>query len=597
MHPAFLPSALVFAFALAVAAHVAMQRDRGAVHWLLMGNLLALATWSLGTMLRFSVSTQPGLDAAMRVVFLGVFTSPPFWLVLAARYARLPVAERRAFTPLVFTPSALVYLALLTNEAHGWVIHDVSFEALRAGGVAWAGPLFWGFLVWAWLCVIGGAAVYVAMARRMLGSEERRRGWLLVLASAFPLAASPIYMFQLLPVRFDLTPSALLLTLVFMATTIFRYRLLRSLPVARRDVIESLEDGVVMASPAGLILDLNPASERVLGCDARALHRRLMTDVLVDLVPEERKPALREALDQLATRGEPVSMEIRTVDDRRIALTADRTIHGGAVAGLFAVLRDRTDERRFERLLRRTQRLQTAGTLAAGIAHEVNNPLAYIRANLGEIHRMGELVERSQDDPDAKLAGELADLRQIAEETLDGIARIERIVGDMRRLSTGPEPLARRAVDLNAVVRDAVRLANLHRRQAVEVRLLLAEDLPAVMGSSERLVQAVLNLLLNARQAVEKVQRPRISVFTALDGRRVEIRVTDNGPGVPYEIQERIFDPFFTTKGPDRGTGLGLSISYDIAREHGGELEVRSHPKGGAAFVMRLPMAGDEPGP
>ena len=94
---------------------------------------------------------------------------------------------------------------------------------------------------------------------------------------------------------------------------------------------------------------------------------------------------------------------------------------------------------------------------------------------------------------------------------------------------------------------------------------------------------------------MEPVPQPRISVTTERDDDSVLIRVSDNGPGIPNELQERIFDPFFTTKGPDRGTGLGLPISFDIVREHGGMLEVRSRPGGGAAFVTRLPLAGTQP--
>jgi signal transduction histidine kinase len=163
----------------------------------------------------------------------------------------------------------------------------------------------------------------------------------------------------------------------------------------------------------------------------------------------------------------------------------------------------------------------------------------------------------------------------------------------MRGLSAeeerGEEP--RGPVDVNRVLGDALRLANLHRKQAVKVKLLLADGLPPVWGVPERLVQAMLNLLLNAAQAAEEASPPRVSVASELDGDAVVVRVSDNGPGIRYEDQDRIFDPFFTTKGPDRGTGLGLSIAFDIVREHGGVLEVRSRPGRGAAFVVRLPLA------
>lgn len=497
MHPAILPAALVFSVALAMAAYVFSQREKSRMHWLMLCCHASLMVWTLGTMLRFSVTTQAGLHGSLRLVFLGVFVTPPFWTALAATYARLRIAERRGFYVALFAPAALAYVALLTNDMHGLMIREESFQALEAGGSAWAGPAFWVFLGCAWVSVIAGTGVYLATAGRMVVGQERRRGVLLATASVIPLLVSPIYLFRWLPVSFDLTPSALLLSLLISTAAVFRYRMLESLPAARRDVIEYLEDGVLMASTTGVILDINPAAERILGRDAHLLRRRLLADVLAELAPDEKQPGLHDALAELGVRREPVAVEIRTADDRRIALTADRTRSvSGGVAGQFAVLRDRTDERRFERMLRRTQRLQTAGTLAAGVAHEVNNPLAFIRANLSQIHRMGELVEASAEGEAEKLTAELADLRQIADETLDGIERIERIVGEMRGLSgdqtRSDEPFV--VVDVNGVVRDAVRLANLHRKQVVSVKLRLADDLPGIRGSSERLVQALSTL-------------------------------------------------------------------------------------------------------
>jgi two-component system NtrC family sensor kinase len=270
--------------------------------------------------------------------------------------------------------------------------------------------------------------------------------------------------------------------------------------------------------------------------------------------------------------------------------------HLGEPAGWFAVLRDRTEERRFERIARNTEKLQSVGTLAAGIAHEVSNPLAFIRANLSQIHRMGERVEacHAERHPDAKLAGELADLREIAEETLDGIGRIEQIVTGMRRLVASGEQSAQ-LVEVNEVVRDALRLSNLGRDAQVALETRLADALPPVKGTPERLVQAVLNLLVNARQALAG-RSGRVRVETRCEGASLEVRVSDDGPGIAEEVQEHIFDPFFTTKDPDQGTGLGLAIAFDIVRDHGGALEVRSKPGAGACFIVRLPACTPQAG-
>jgi len=156
-------------------------------------------------------------------------------------------------------------------------------------------------------------------------------------------------------------------------------------------------------------------------------------------------------------------------------------------------------------------------------------------------------------------------------------------------------PTRSAAVDLNEVAREALRLAQLGEPGGDGPSLGLALDtLPAVSGNPDRLVQVVLNLLVNARQALSGAPGARIHLETRAREREVELEVRDNGPGIPESAMDRVFDPFFTTRGPDEGTGLGLSIAFDIAREHGGALEVSSQPGQGASFVLRLP-APDAP--
>jgi signal transduction histidine kinase len=345
-----------------------------------------------------------------------------------------------------------------------------------------------------------------------------------------------------------------------------------------------------MANAAGVILDLNPAAEGILGGEAREVRGLSLGDVLDGFGDEEGGQRLGAFLTNLPAGSARFATEVRTSDQRLVEVSV-----ASEPAGWFAVLRDRTEERRFERIARHTEKLQSVGTLAAGIAHEVSNPLTFIRANLSQIHRMGERVEacHAERDPDAKLADELADLREIAEETLDGIGRIEHIVTGMRRLAARREQSFQR-VDANQVVRDALRLSNLSRAEQVAVETRLADALPPVEGTPKRLVQAVLNLLVNARQALEG-RSGRVFVETRCHDSSLEIRVGDDGPGIAEEIQGHIFDPFFTTKDPDQGTGLGLAIAFDIVRDHGGELEVRSKPGAGACFIVRLPACGEQP--
>jgi signal transduction histidine kinase len=233
------------------------------------------------------------------------------------------------------------------------------------------------------------------------------------------------------------------------------------------------------------------------------------------------------------------------------------------------------------------------GVLAAGVAHEVNNPLAYVRSNLVHLQSVSSGIEKHLrlDSSDSDDAADLLEIPEVLGESIEGLDRIARIVAGLLRFSRVPDEKARE-IDVHQVVDEALRLAALERDSAVHVEMRgEATPLPPVLGSPERLIQVLLNLFLNGKQALANQPDARILADTRLEEGEVVIRVRDNGPGIAEELQARIFDPFFTTRGPDEGTGLGLSIAFDIVQEHGGTLEVESTPGEGTCFVIRLPAA------
>jgi signal transduction histidine kinase len=308
------------------------------------------------------------------------------------------------------------------------------------------------------------------------------------------------------------------------------------------------------------------------------------------MAADDERDAVHGELERLDGPAVRVDYSFTTLDDRRVDLRATilRGGDGEPAAGRLAVLRDRTEELRYGEILRRTQTLETVGTLAAGVAHEVNNPLAFVRANLTELARMGERVQALSGQPGAKLAADLSDLHDVAVEALEGIQRIERVVSDMRRLSAAQTDGAA-TVDMHEVVRDAVRLARLRRGPDVPLSVSLSNERPVVYGSSQLLVQCVLNLLVNALEAVEPLPQPEIRVESIVTPDAVSVCVSDNGPGVSEAMRERIFSPFVTSREGSRG--LGLTIARDVASDHGGSLRCEQ-PQGpmGACFVLRVPV-------
>jgi signal transduction histidine kinase len=250
-----------------------------------------------------------------------------------------------------------------------------------------------------------------------------------------------------------------------------------------------------------------------------------------------------------------------------------------------AVQQSQEDLKRTEAQLIQSSKLASLGTLASGVAHELNQPLAIIRAiaqqNLETLDQMTtpQLVHTLRED-----------LQIIHRQTV----RMSQIIQHLRAFSRKPREDFE-AVNLNDVAQNALILLREQLRQrGITLIENYAPDLPPVLGEANSLEQIVINLLTNARDALESHPDGQIAIETATydDGKRVyaELRVRDNGPGVPEDIRQQIFDPFFTTKDPNKGTGLGLAISLEIAQKHHGFL-LLGEAEQGAAFILRIPVA------
>lgn len=233
--------------------------------------------------------------------------------------------------------------------------------------------------------------------------------------------------------------------------------------------------------------------------------------------------------------------------------------------------------------LERTSRIAAMGTVAAGVAHEINNPLTYVVANVRHIR--DELADSLE-----------AELRRALDDALDGAERMQRIVGALRVLShPKSEAVELRPVELATVAQTAVNIARGEVRRQATLELALGPT-PLVRGDEGRLVQALVNLLTNAAQAVNEREggekRVTLGTHTDAEGRAV-VSVRDTGPGISEENRARILEPFFTTKPVGSGTGLGLSVTHDIVRAHEGELVIESSSEG-AEFRMCFPPAPEE---
>ena len=256
-----------------------------------------------------------------------------------------------------------------------------------------------------------------------------------------------------------------------------------------------------------------------------------------------------------------------------------------AVEGLSGVrlllAEDCTRDHNLQRDLVRSAALAELGLMAAEVAHEVNNPATYLMTNLSILRD-----DLSAESVDVDSASELI------EECLDGVQRITEVVRRMRSLaSSGGEEISDELIDLSTVVRDACRIAGLRVKYKADLHIH-DESTVQVKGSPKRLGQVVLNLVVNAADALtgQADPMPRVDVYVEREEGWGIVRVRDNGPGIPEATAGGIFEPFVTTKIGKGGTGLGLAVSRTIAEEHGGQLELEPHDGAGAWFVLRLPL-------
>jgi signal transduction histidine kinase/CheY-like chemotaxis protein len=353
--------------------------------------------------------------------------------------------------------------------------------------------------------------------------------------------------------------------------------------LALEGVIEWLEEGVVLFDAHDRVRARNTRFEQLAGLGPSESAKGATLEYLISRMAPQAADSARfaERWRNLA-RGLDggVRDELRmTQPAARILERAARPVldAAGHTLGRVEVYRDLTAQRVFQSQLLQTEKLAALGQMVSGVAHELSNPLTSI---LGYAQR---LLLREDG------GGRLPEVRQIFQEA-------ERASGILRQLlfSARETPPERRRVSLNQVVMRSMELQRFSMAsEKIHMELDLDAALPAVVGDAAQLQQVLMNLVGNARQAIEQKGRGgRIRVRTRqVAERRALLEIEDDGPGVPQSILARIFDPFFTTKAEGVGTGLGLSIVLSIVREHGGSVNVLNAREGGAIFSVALPLA------
>jgi PAS domain S-box-containing protein len=349
-----------------------------------------------------------------------------------------------------------------------------------------------------------------------------------------------------------------------------------------RALIETLPDAILIERE-GRVVYANPAAVRHLGVpSAAAIYGRPSAHLL----RFEAHSDAPERLKGLHVAGQPVSLpDVQLVRPDGTALAAEvlalPLVFDAAPAGVL-VARDLTERKRIQAQLIHADRMASMGTMAAGVAHEINNPMAYVTTNLS--FALDELQRRGGGSTDDEV-------QQALHEALEGAERVRHIVQSLKTYSRAEDETVV-PVDVERALDAALSMARAEMRPRAEL-VRTRGGVPLVSGQESRLVQVFVNLLTNAAQAIPAgdPERQRIEVATSVDSEgQVVVAITDTGTGISPDHLARLFDPFFTTKPVGEGTGLGLSICHGIITGLGGRILVQSRLGAGSRFEVRLPV-------
>jgi PAS domain S-box-containing protein len=352
-----------------------------------------------------------------------------------------------------------------------------------------------------------------------------------------------------------------------------------------QNMIQSTVDGIVVVDTKGNVLIFNEGMERLTGYSAEGIMNTGHLSTFYDIdVARENMEKMRS--DQHGPPGKlnPTSMTITTNDGEELPITLTAsiiTVDGKEIGsvGVFTDMREilkmRRDLEDAHLQLVQSEKIASVGRMAAGVAHEINNPLSGILI-------FAELLKEGLE--------EFPQLGKDAQEIIDQTLRCKKIVAELlefSRQSVGKVT----SFDLSGLIDKSLNLLiNQAIFQDIEVTTNIDPDMPEMIGDLGQIQQVLTNLVINAADAMKG--RGKLEIDTRFDSKKNQfvIMVTDSGPGIPKELRDKIFDIFFTTKPVGKGTGLGLSISQNIIRLHGGNILVDSPRGGGTRFIMELPL-------
>jgi two-component system NtrC family sensor kinase len=571
-------TAAVVSAALATAIFVRDPKQRANR---LAARLVAGVTfWSLCEVL-WNLQTDP--EAArifLRLSALGwVFIGPLAFDLMREITGESRPNYRRAASSLYAIASMFLWAGLFTPWMHGEMV------ATRWG---WGYEVGWLHLVYL-VFTVGCIAVGLEAGRRAYWTAspgERGQalyvgGGILVPLLVASATDSLLPLFGQQPPRLGTAAMTVFASSIAWGFYRYGYSLLAPGTFAN-EILDTLPNGVAMIRVDGRIRSVNATMAEMYGAPPETL------------VGVEAGELLSGFACRLGEEASEVECQMNTGTGRRVAVAVSSTTvrdQTQSPIGLVLVVRDVGEVLALRNRLAMSDRLAAVGKLAAGIAHEINNPLAYVRSNLSLLREHWAAIEGQVSKTDAPeyTSVLLSESEEMIDESLQGVDRAVAIVRDVRGLSHAGQT-ERDTADLNVLLDGVIRMARSQLPRTTPIVKQFGE-LPLLECAPQELHQVFSNLVMNAGQAIGPTGEIRIETCEEDDA--IVVSVIDDGCGIPADRVGRIFEPFFTTKPVGEGTGLGLGIAREIVQRHGGGIDVESTPGKGTVFSVRLPVRTD----
>ena len=353
-------------------------------------------------------------------------------------------------------------------------------------------------------------------------------------------------------------------------------------------LLKTSPDGIILTDLKGKITEASDIAIDLLGNKTRSNIEGLH---FLRFIPEQSRESLAKIYEATLRDGLVQNLELKLNRLDKTEFTGEISSSqikssNGQLKAFMVVIRDISERKLFEKQLRHSERMAGIGELATGMAHEINQPLNTISLSIDNI--IFALDNNTITE---------TYLRTKINKVFDNITRIKKIIDHVRTFSRDQDDFIQVSFDINNSIKNCISMVT-EQMDHKEINLIFKhpDEIPAITGNNYRFEQVILNLLINAKDAIEEKKKgdrnnhkKKIEISTSLTDKTIVIEIKDNGIGIKPEVIDKVLLPFYTTKAPGQGTGLGLSISYGIIKELGGEIEIESKPNIGTTVLIKIP--------